>query len=441
MSTRAQTASVLIPSLSPAFISADDAAVYAHELIAAIKNGIVYGGFILARQNRYYATLPHAGSSTSFDPADVLSLSDEGLFLPIQGYTIEGMYHSNTSIQRMPWQVHEESELQDNFFSIHDLNQAIRYKHNYPRFYLSCPDKCVLSYVASGSDLEKALLPLLSRMRALYPGTFERAYDLGSLMPSDLIGLICLAGELSIVLAGAHWDRRTRLGANWKTDQQKGRTSVDKPALCSSVYSDVVDAVKAVHQAMLLRKHTQFAGFVLKQLDADVYVYTRALETPFFEFDWDVVFPKDPSGVPVVPEGYRIVGVYLSGEEPDALLHDTTNELFGDFFSPSALLTSLLLARATPGCDVFFCAREGGLLRYQSDATESEAELVTLINRTHTTVSDIEARLFPYDRNAQSYVHRVAEAGKLEVITTDEVWTQEGRIGPDWAPYAVSPTL
>ena len=56
MSTSAQTTSLLIPPLSPAFISADDAAVYAHELIAAIKNGIVYGGFILARQDRYYAT-------------------------------------------------------------------------------------------------------------------------------------------------------------------------------------------------------------------------------------------------------------------------------------------------------------------------------------------------------------------------------------------------
>ena len=122
-------------------------------------------------------------------------------------------------------------------------------------------------------------------------------------------------------------------------------------------------------------------------------------------------------------------------------MHDTTNELFGDFFSPSALLTSLLLVRATPGCDVFFCAREGGLLRYQSDATESEAELVTLLSRTHATVPDIEASLFPYDRNAQSYVHRVAEAGTLEVMMTDEVWTQEGRIGPDWAPFAMSPTL
>ena len=115
--------------------------------------------------------------------------------------------------------------------------------------------------------------------------------------------------------------------------------------------------------------------------------------------------------------------------------------MFGDFFSPSALLTSLLLARATPGCDVFFCAREGGLLRYQSDATESEAELVTLLSRTHATVPDIEASLFPYDRNAQSYVHRVAEAGTLEVMMTDEVWTQEGSIGPDWAPFAMSPTL
>lgn len=438
MSNRSQTASVLIPPLSPAFISADDAAVYAHELITTIKNGVVYGGFILARQNRYYATLPKAGSALSFDPANVLTLSDDGLFLPIEGYTIEAMYHSNTSIYRVPWQVHEESQLQDNFFSIQDLNLAIRYRHNYPRFYLSCPDKCVLSYIASGSALEQALLPLLSRTRPQYPGTFERAYDVGSLMPSHLIGLICLAGTLSIVLPGARWARRTRLGANWKIDQQNGRTSVDMPPLCESVFSDVLDAVKAVQRHLRLRKHVQFAGYVLKHADTQDYVCTRPLETPYFEFDRDVLFPKDASGVPVLPEGYSIVGVYLSGEEPDVLLHESTNELFGDFFSPRALLTSLLLVRATPGCEVFFCAREGGLLRYQVEASEAEAQLLARLNRVHNTLADIEANLFPYDSSTVAYVHCVAQAGKLDVIIADEVWAQVGRVGPDWAPFVVS---
>lgn len=436
MSNSLITASVLTPALSPAYISADDAAVYAHTLIAAIKSDVVYGGFILAKHNRYYATLPQSGSGLSFDPASVLSLSEEGLFLPIEGYTIEGMYHSNTTIDRVAWTVHSESELQDSFFSIQDLSLAIRYRHNYPRFYLSCPDKGVLSYIASGSDLEQALLPLFTRTRPQHPSTFERAYDLGSLMPSHLIGLICLAGDLSVVLPGGQWSRRSKLGPDWKLDQQREQTEVVKQPLCEKVFGNSVEAVKAVQGLMQLRKQTQFAGFVLKDSSAEGYACTRPIETPFLAFKQDLVFPKNEHGVPVFPDGYQIVGIYLSGDEPDVLLHESTNDLFGDFFSPSNLLISLLLARSMPGCEVFFCAREGGLLRYHSEASVSESELLSQISRSHNTVSDIRAQLFPYDDSAQVYVQRVAEAGRLEVITTDDLWTQEGRVDASWEPFA-----
>lgn len=301
MSDLSTQVSLLNPALSPAFISADDAAVHAHELIDAVRNGVVYGGFILSQNHQFFATLPQAGGQHTFNPAQVLSLSPEGDFVPMAGYAIEGIYHSNTSMYRVPWAVHEESEMQDNFFSIQDLNMAMRYRHNYPRFYLSCPDKCVLSYTASGSDAERALWPLFSRTRANYPGTLERAYDLGSLMPSHLIGLMAVTGQLCIVLAGGRWPKRSGLGINWLKDQQSPSLPIDRQPVCGPLFSTLLEAVYDVQRLVYARRDIQQAGFILVHDDTGQYVCTRPLHTPYFEFDRSTVFPKSASGVPMLP--------------------------------------------------------------------------------------------------------------------------------------------
>lgn len=426
---------ILNPALSPAFISADDAAVYAHERIVAIKNGVVYGGFILSKDHQFFATLPHAGGQHTFDPAQVLSLSSTGDFVPMAGYAIEGLYHSNTSMYRVPWAVHEESEMQDNFFSIQDLNMAMRYRHNYPRFYLSCPDKCVLSYTSSGSAVERALWPMFSRTRASYPGTFERAYDLGSLMPSQLIGLMAVTGQLCVVLSGGHWSKRSGLGANWLKDQKNPDLPIDRQSICGPLFPTLLEAVHDVQHQVHERRDLQQAGFVLVHDDTGQYVCTRPLHAPYFEFDRSSVFPKSASGVPTLPAGYRVAGVYHSGDEINSALPDALNEVFGDFFSPDNLFVSLLLARSTPGCEIYFCTRRGGLLRYISEKTEAETTLLVEVTSSNGSDSTLEAELLAAELSARDYVRRVALAGQLEVMTADTVWIHAGRVNDTWEPF------
>lgn len=436
MSERSTEFSTLTPALSPAFISADDAAVYAHELIVAIKNGIVYGGFILSKDHQFFATLPQGGAQHSFDPGKVLSLSPRGVFLPPPGYAIEGLYHSNTALYRVPWAVHEESVLQDNFFSIQDLNIAMRYHQNYPRFYLSCPDKCVLSYIASGSDYERALWPLFTRTRTQYPGTFERAYDLGSLMPSHLIGLMAVAGQLCVVLPGGHWSRRARLGVDWSGDQQNPLLPIDRQPVCGPLCSTLLEAVAGAQRQMFKRKDLQQAGYILVHEDSGQYVCTRPLQVVYFEFDRSRVFPRNASGVPTLPQGYRVAGVYHSGDEYDGELPEGLNEVFGDFFSPGNLFVSLLLARATPGCEIYFCTRRGGLLRYNSEPSEAQSALLAAVTASNGVESELESQLLAPELSARDYVRRVASAGRLEVIIADGVWTQVGQVGQTWEPFA-----
>lgn len=426
--------STLTPALSPAFISADDAAVYAHQLIVSINQRVMYGGFILSRDHQFFATLPVAGEQHSFDPAQVLSLSSDGMFLSIENYAIEGMYHSTTPMYRRPWAINEESGLQDNFFSITDLNMAIRYRSNYPKFYLSCPDKGVLSYISGGSDLEQAILPLISRKRYNYPSMFERAYDQGYLMPTNLINLLVLMGTLNVVLPGGRWSKRARLGVNWQQDQQNPQLLIDQHPVCSKLLPQAAEAVLSLMPQMLLCKDEQHAGYILMHPERNRYACTLPLKTPYAEFDRNVVFPKNANGVPTLPEGYRVMGIYHSGDVFDSNLPDVLNELFGDFFSPNTLRISLWLARSMPNGEVYFFGRRGGLLRYQSTGLESETELLAMTTGTVGTRSALEEQLLSLTLSPQDYVRRVAAAGRLEVISTDEMWTVTGLVTQTWAP-------
>ena len=88
---------VELPALSPAFVSADDAARYAHRLIGDFRN-VEYGGAILKdAQGRYYATRPVRDQSGSFNPTRVISTDAQGLFITPAGYTCYALYHSHPS--------------------------------------------------------------------------------------------------------------------------------------------------------------------------------------------------------------------------------------------------------------------------------------------------------------------------------------------------------
>lgn len=131
-----------------------------------------------------------------------------------------------------------------------------------------------------------------------------------------------------------------------------------------------------------------------------------------------------------------MAGVYHSGDEVNSALPDALNEVFGDFFSPDNLFVSLLLARSTPDCEVYFCTRRGGLLRYKSEKTEAEATLLTEVTLFNGTDSELKGQLFAAELSALDYVRRVALAGQLEVMVSDTVWTHAGLVNETWEPFA-----
>ena len=427
--------STITPSLSPAFIAVDHAAAYANDLIGD-RRDVEYGGFLLSKDDQYYATLPVRSEGYLFRPDSVLSKGLSGDILPPEGYVIEGMYHSHVVFPRPLLMLVSESDLQENFFSLMDLRTAIAFRHNYPRFYLATPDKSLICYVSTDSAQERALQPLLMLVHSGVPGHLEQSYPTGLFLPSHLLSMVYIAGEFSVVKAGSFWRRRGRIGADWQAQRDAIPRLADQPPLCSPVFDTLSAAAQFAHTQMQTRPGVQHAGFILKQGQRAAYLCTRPQVARYAEFDRPVVFARDIHGMPQLPAGYQVVGVYHSADEQRAPLAAAQSAVGNDFFSPDNIFDGLMLMRATLGLRVYFSAPQGALLSYRRTSVEAESALLVRVTRVDAASSGLEQDLVSGRLPAIGFVHQVAAAGRLEVMVTDAVWAQAGRVTSQWQPGA-----
>ena len=423
------------PMLSPAFISADDAAVYAHDLIGN-RQDKEYGGFILSKDARFYATLPVGSDGNLFRPSDVLFRASNGDMEPPAGYVIEGLYHSHTAFQRTVLPGDSESELQDNFFSLMDLRTAIAFRHNYPRFYLSSADKSLICYVASGSAQEQALEPLLMLVHPETPNHLEQSYPPSIFLPSHLLSMVYVAGELTVVHAGSFWRRRGRISAGWREWQAQILREADVPPIYGPVFPSSDAAALFAHGQVSKRPQAQQAGFILKHSQTSSFICTWPLSTVYRTFDRPEVFPRNSGGIPQLPDGYQVFAVYHSADALRSAVPVAQASVLHDFMTPDNLWVDYLLMQATPGCRVYFSAPQGALLSCRRFSEDAERELIASVAHSDDFTSPLDRQLARGQLDATAYVRLVAAAFVLQVVKTDAVWTQAGQVTDSWVPYA-----
>lgn len=430
--------STLTPTLSPAFISADDAAVYAHDLIGARREE-EYVGFVLSKDNHYFVTIPQSSAGALFRPSDVLSTGENGDILPPQGYAIEGIYHSHTVFPRTASLSEDENDLLDNFFSMMDLRTAVFFRHNYPRFYLSNPDGSLLRYISTDSEWERALIPLF---RVIHPGPVghlaQPAPD-NSLLPSDLLAMIHLAGDLRVICPGVFWRRRSSIGADWRTRQAIDTEVESQAPLCGPILMTANAAAKWAQVQIRKKGLVQQVGFILKHAQKSEFACTRPKVAVFEYIDRASAYARSPSGAALLPADYHVFAAYHSVDNVQVPVAASQRLLMSNCFTPDNLRMGFWLIQNGIAGSVFFSAPEGALLHYRWGEQGSDRELVASVTRRNGQVSDFEHLLSVGILSALDYVRHVAQACVLEVLEVDPVWTRKGRVTESWQPFAVLP--
>lgn len=435
---------VTLPTLSPAFISPDDAALWAHRRIGARRER-EYGGVILQSPGGYFfATEPVHGKELEFDVREVLSTHADGSFLSIPGYQRAALYHSHPADHDVvassnPNFSPQQVKAHLNFFSTWDAAADIVWQKNFALSYVSGPDDSLIRYRPSGTFAEKQYAKWL--LGEIADGPFGSDGTL-----EGFIKKMQVLGELSFVTASALWGgSRGVVPANWQPYQAFAHTPTGMRPLLSAVCTAPTDAIQAAVEGLPASQDTWRIGLILKRSGQPEYLATPALGTQQPRFSMTDFLMWNQDGRYVLPDGFVIEGFYCDAPPARSRVPEAQPWLYRSFFPALGLATAAQQARLIPseqvaeqGVSLYLRAPDDAVLAYRFSYSQKEAGLYRVQG---TTVDDhgFESALLTGVLTPQAYVHKVAMAGTLQVLSTSRIWDQAGEVVDNWRPFSNIP--
>jgi len=386
-----------ILSLSPGFITCDDAAVFLHESFKSHR-GAEFAGFILKNEEgRFFcaqeATLADESSvQKSPDFTLVVTQNLKGEWAVPSGYTLEARLFSHSGKIKGIDESPVEWGQRQLFFSVADLFEVMTWRRQFSRCYLSVSDGALISYTSTDSEFEQELSPRFGRKPDGGVQTFGSLYDSGAMPSSILILLAVAAGVVTTVVCGNLWRRRGHLRASWRKDILQQNPPVELMPVCGPVFKDAGEVAGYLHKQMLaLSPAQQQVGVVLKHKTQGVFVVTAPVPSDYATFDMQVLFPKDLHGNVLLPAEFRIHGFYHSMNPiSDNLLPSTQVERYKNFFSIKDLRVGLSRVSDAPHHRLFLCTPDGAVLRFAKPDSEKVVRLMVQLNSQSDDYQDFE---------------------------------------------------
>ena len=415
-------------ALSPAFISADDAARWAHEAIGT-RRDVEYGGVILKRAHRYYATHPVPDQRNSFDHRILLAVDSEGHFITPDGYSAEAFYHSHPAdaaqIQRMfPYFTTDQVVVFNNFYSMPDQLFSFRNRAFAKTHYFSGPDNVLLKYVSSGSAAENTFA------QQVRDGTLEAKSDF-----ENPIWNLAQIGELWVLIANKVWGGvRGRVEKGWRINTPVTSSSTAQQPFFTSVFPTADTAVLGALSAA--GSPTAGAmGFVLKHTREDAFVATLAVPKREPLFAPNEVFPKRADGKLRLPSNFRLEAIYFNSwyEKNEVAARETW--LASTFFTPAQVVAATRQAQATLGIQdparglrLYMHASDGALLAFKVPEATATTELVRQKSAGELDDNGAQAAMVDGTLSPRDYVRRVIAQTDLSVVQAGGLWRTVGML-------------
>lgn len=435
-------------TLSPHFLSADDAARFAHEQVGSQRD-IEYGGLILqTADQRFVATLPRRCRAVGRFAMDAVFPADHGgrLILPT-AYVLHGQYASCQAaslldparMSRYGWS-REEAYIDWQLFTDEDLRTLIGNRHRVSVAYLSCAEDALIAYDLSGSDAELALLKKLEPSAQGSPMEQRRAR--GEVRPADVVRELA-ATALRVVLGSRLWGSAGVVPEHWQAYPAVQAHKAPEQVACGAVFATADEAALHAH-ARIARGYsstqTGFA-FVLKHAQKDEYVVTETapVDRDSLLFNQASLFTVSDDGASVYPSGFTLYGLlYARRWMPEQLPRDQ-QWLARHFLSSADLYTAFFEAKrwrpagSLTTLPVFISTLDNALIKFQTPIStrlfEAEKQLSGHFEDVHTLLSSGQL-------TAQGFVTKVITLSWLTVIVGNECWDETGKLTVDWLPYA-----
>lgn len=430
-----------MPSLSPAFLTEEDAAYWVHSRIP-LKTDREYGSVILLRPDgRFVATSPIPGEVTRFDFGTIIEVDAAGHYVHPRGYKCVANLHCHAPLyeevrKANPRQEERLIRLFINCFSDLDFVAAVAAKDFFRSAYLSGPDGTLLKYSPSGSKEEFSYY--LWRKAGSPSGNPVGTYDVMS-----IINRLASVGELKVIVSHADWGHSVgQVPPDWKAGQPFNKGRVAGLPLMTRVCASAERAVLAA----LKSRGAQTWGLLLKKTAGEEYVATHARPAGLASWDPAKIFAADVDGQLQLPNGYELEGFYYASRPDPSQFPPAQSWLYENFFTPQEIALAIAcqgrsrkLSAVRRPLSLYMLAQDASMLKYSFSGSEIESALS--IEHSDGAINDagVQSRLLNGALQPREFVSMLILAGRLEVVRGSALWAHLGRLDLAWAPFADFP--
>jgi hypothetical protein len=429
------------PTLSPGFLTEEDAAFWVHRHIPANPDK-EYGSVIVQMPDgEFAATKPVGGGVDTFDFRTILNVDARGNYVHPPGYTCVANVHSHPPAhdkvrEANPGVDEATRRLFINFFSDLDFVADVSDRSFFRSAYLSGPDGSLLKYSPSGSKEE------FSYYLWLKAGS-PSGNPVGVSGMANIIRKVASVGELKVIVSNADWAGSVgKVPSDWQPGKAFSKGLITELPLLTRICANAERAVLAA----LKTRGAQTAGLVLKKRGASECVATQARVAGPSAWDPTLFFPRGDDGRLRLPAGYVLEGFYYASRPSPDLFPPIQPWLYENFFTPGEMAQAIAShALSKPLSDpetpmsLYMQAADSSMLKYSFSGSEIESALS--VKNADGTVGDggLQSRMRGGALRPREFVSTLALAGRLEVVRGSPLWARLGVVGLDWLPFADFP--
>jgi hypothetical protein len=434
-------------SLSPAFVTADDAARYLHYLaVAGRPRGEFLQAFILLRKDGRFVTAKLQGGDewrATWGPAS--PAGDYLTRVELEGYRVVGQFNRPEPDQaelvaNYPQFTPRQLAFLVSTPGVRSVILTLHFSQLIKTLYTSGPNGTLVKYGLSGSRAEREFGEYLSNaVRTGEVAPRVQGYD-GT--PQGLIKELVTLGELTVLLADDAWYHvQGRVPADW-APQTPFTAAAPIEAPLSWVFTDLATAAEYAHGRLQATPGGRRIGCILQFGSQAQYVVSEP-SAPILVgeslFALSHLFGNDGP-----PHGFALRGWYCRSE-PDAEGIASEPWLYESFMATADFAQAIASLRAAPQSNValYVSTADGAQLAYDASGSAEEAGLYSVLPDGSVGDNGLADELRAGTLTPHELILKIADAGALSVLQVGTLWDVPGLVSATWRGYvlAVRPQL
>lgn len=436
---RQQAVSVL--TLSRAFLSADDAARFAHEQVGKRRDREYVGCIFRREDQRFVVTEPIERGRGWHDPRELYPVSEQGSPIYPENHVLHGFFCSHVALSMLdPGRVHSLNWTRDDaasslmMFSIDELRHVLA--DDVPVYLSGAEDSLIM--LKPDTTRSVALLEQLGTPNA--PGELALNYEKGVVKPGKLARETAACGDLQVLVSNGRWKlgKMTQdiIVGPW---ERRVPERVAFGAIFQSADEAALDR-HSVYAGNSDEEQTWF-GFILKQKDKQEYIATELVPVSVSNtrdklFALRSLFGSTRIHQYIYPESFQVHSYFYVRQSVKALSSPANKWLAENFIVPIDLFVVLYNSKKYPNVEtnssipLYISSQDGALLKY---VAHKDTKLFD--NDTpNMGLEDFQSKLSSGAMTSTGFVREVANSGELQVLRTSLCWDRHGAVGRFWMP-------